>query len=35
MNYTGQMYWGEVADYIESYMAIVDGSPLLKIFSME
>ena len=34
MNYTGQMYWGEVADYIESYFAIVDGHLLLEVTSM-
>lgn len=35
VNYTGQMHWGEVADYIESYVAIVDGHLVLEISAME
>ena len=34
VNYTGRMDWGEVADYIESYFAIVDGHLLLEVTSM-
>ncbi|MBQ9549945.1 MAG: hypothetical protein IJU87_03945 [Lachnospiraceae bacterium] len=34
VNYTGRMDWGEVADYVESYAAIVDGHILLEITSM-
>lgn len=33
-NYTGYMDWGEVADYVESYVGIVDGHLLLEISSM-
>ena len=35
VNYTGQMHWGEVADYIESYVAVVDGHLVLEISAME
>ena len=35
VNYTGQMHWGEVAEYVESYVAIVAGHLLLEISSME
>ena len=35
VNYTGQMHWGEVADYVESYVAIVAGHLLLEVSSME
>ncbi len=35
VNYTGKMDWGEVADYVESYAAIVDGHLLLEVTSME
>jgi len=34
VNYTGRMDWGEVADFVESYAAIVDGHLLLEITSM-
>ncbi len=34
VNYTGRMDWGEVADYVESYAALVDGHLLLEITSM-
>ena len=34
VNYTGRMDWGEVADYVESYAAIVDGHLLLEVTSM-
>ena len=33
-NYTGRADWGEVADYIESYFAMVDGHLLLETLSM-
>ena len=33
-NYTGKMEWGEVADYVESYFATVDGHLLLEALSM-
>ena len=35
VNYTGEMHWGEVADYIESYVAVVDGHLVLEISAME
>ncbi|MCR5000192.1 MAG: hypothetical protein K6A71_00190 [Lachnospiraceae bacterium] len=35
VNYTGQMHWGEVADYVESYVAVVAGHLVLEISSME
>ena len=34
VNYTGRMDWGEVAEYVESYAAIVDGHILLEVTSM-
>ena len=34
VNYTGKMEWGEVADYVESYAAIVEGHILLEVTSM-
>ncbi len=34
VNYTGQMNWGDVADYVESYAIIVDGHLLLEVTSM-
>ena len=34
VNYTGNMDWGEVADYVESYGALVDGHILLEVTSM-
>ncbi len=34
VNYTGQVDWGEVADYIESYNVIVEGHVILEILSM-
>ncbi|MBR5756335.1 MAG: hypothetical protein IKX96_02125, partial [Firmicutes bacterium] len=34
VNYTGRMDWGEVADYVESYVAIVGGHTLCEISSM-
>ncbi len=34
VNYTGRMDWGEVADYVESYIALVEGHLLLEITSM-
>jgi hypothetical protein len=33
-NYSGQMDWGEVADYIESYVLIVDGHLVFEVTSM-
>lgn len=33
-NYSGRMDWGEVADYVESYVIIVDGHLLLEVTSM-
>lgn len=35
VNYTGQLDWGEVADYMESYVAIVEGHILLEITSLK
>lgn len=35
VNYTGQMHWGEVADYVESYVGVVEGHLLLEITAME
>ena len=29
------MHWGEVAEYIESYVAVVDGHLVLEITAME
>lgn len=34
VNYTGRLDWGEVADYVESYVAIVEGHVLLEVTSM-
>jgi len=34
VNYTGRMDWGEVAEYVESYVAIVGGHVLCEISSM-
>ena len=34
VNYTGRMDWGEVAKYVESYAALVDGHLLLEVTSM-
>ena len=34
VNYTGQMDWGEVADYIESYVLIVEGHVMLEVTSL-
>ncbi|MBR1796986.1 MAG: hypothetical protein IJ757_03100 [Clostridiales bacterium] len=33
-NYSGRMDWGEVADYVESYVIIVEGHILLEVTSM-
>ena len=35
VNYSGQMDWGEVADYVDSYVIIVEGHLLLEVTSME
>ena len=34
VNYTGRIDWGEVANYVESYVIIVEGHLLLEITSM-
>nr|MCR5234193.1 hypothetical protein [Lachnospiraceae bacterium] len=34
VNYTGQMDWGEVADYIELYAIIVEGHVMLEVTSV-
>lgn len=34
VNYTGQMDWGELADYIESYVVIVEGHVMLEVTSV-
>lgn len=34
VNYSGRVDWGEVANYVESYMIIVEGHLLLEITSM-
>ena len=34
VNYTGQMDWGELADYIESFIAIVEGHVMLEVTSV-
>ena len=34
VNYTGQMDWGELADYIEQYAAIVEGHLMLEVTSV-
>ena len=33
-NYSGQMDWGEVADYIETYVIIVPGHLVFEVTSM-
>jgi hypothetical protein len=33
-NYSGYMDWGEVADYVESYVLIVEGHLLLEVTAM-
>ena len=33
-NYSGRMEWGEVAEYVESYVIIVEGHLLLEVTSM-
>lgn len=33
-NYSGRMDWGEVADYVESYVIIVEGHLLIEVTSM-
>ena len=33
-NYSGWMDWGEVADYVESYVIIVEGHLLIEVTSM-
>ncbi|MBR2811287.1 MAG: hypothetical protein IKD69_07895 [Solobacterium sp.] len=35
INYTGRLDWGELADYVESYVIIVEGHLLLEITSMD
>ena len=35
VNYTGEMHWGEVAEYVESYVGVVDGHLVLEITAME
>ncbi len=34
-NYSGRMDWGEVADYVDSYVIIVDGHLLLEVTSLD
>lgn len=34
VNYTGQMDWGELADYIEQFVAIVEGHVMLEVTSV-
>ena len=34
VNYTGQLDWGEVAEYVESYVLIVEGHLLIEVTSM-
>lgn len=34
VNYTGQRDWGELANYVESYVFVVDGHLLIEITSM-
>ncbi len=34
VNYTGQMDWGEVSDYIESFAYIVEGHVMLEVASV-
>ena len=33
-NYSGQMDWGEVADYVESYVLVVEGHMVMEMTSM-
>ena len=33
-NYTGWMDWGEVADYVDSFVFIVEGHVLLEVSSL-
>ena len=35
VGYTGNMDWGEVADYLDSYVAIIDGHQMLQITALE
>ena len=35
VNYSGRMDWGEVADYVESYVILTEGHLLLEVTSME
>ena len=35
VNYTGRMDWGEVADYVESYVAIVEGHLVGEVTSLD
>ena len=35
VNYSGQMDWGEVADYVDSYVIIVEGHLILEVTSMK
>ena len=35
INYTGEMHWGEVAEYVESYVGVVDGHLVMEISAME
>ena len=34
VNYSGQMDWGEVADYVDSYVIVVEGHLILELTSM-
>ncbi len=34
-NYTGRMDWGEVADYVESYFAIIEGHLTMEVTSID
>ena len=34
VNYTGKTEWGEVADYVDSYVIIVEGHMLLEVTAM-
>lgn len=33
-NYSGRAEWGEVADYIEDYVAIVEGNIICEVTSL-
>ena len=33
-NYSGQMDWGEIADYVESYVLVVEGHMVMEMTSM-